>query len=54
MKPNGKIYKKKPYYQKKKEEPFDVGKWIKQNQNTERPRRGRKNSLGDYKKGKRK
>lgn len=51
MKPNGKTYKKKPYYnkEKKKDEPFDIEKWFKQNQNIEHPRRGKKNSLGDKK-----
>lgn len=44
---------KKPF-KKKEEEKFDVEKWIKQHQNVEYPKRGRKNSLGDYKKGKRK
>lgn len=41
-------------YKKPEEEKFDVEKWIKQHQNIEIPRRGKKNSLGDYKKGKRK
>lgn len=44
---------KKPF-KRKEEEKFDVEKWIKQHSNIEYPKRGRKNSLGEYKKGKRK
>jgi hypothetical protein len=39
--------KNKPY--KKKEEKFDVEKWIKQHQNIEYPKRGKKNTLEDKK-----
>jgi hypothetical protein len=42
-----KNFKKKPY--KKREEKFDVERWIKQHQNIEYPKRGKKNSLGDKK-----
>lgn len=42
-----KPFKKRPY--EKKEEKFDVEKWLKQNQNIEYPKRGKKNSLGDKK-----
>lgn len=57
LRPNGnkgnKPYKKKPFI-KKEDEKFDVEKWLKQHSNIEYPKRGKKNSLGDYKKGKRK
>ena len=47
------FYKKKkfsPGFKKKiEEEKFDVEKWIKQHQNIEIPKRGKKNSLGDKK-----
>ena len=46
-------YKNKNKYVKKEEEKFDVEKWIKQHQNIEKPKRGKKNSLGDKKKEKR-
>lgn len=49
-KPKGdiKVFKtNKPY--KKKEEKFDIDKWLKQHQNIEAPKRGKKNSLGDKK-----
>lgn len=42
-------YKNKNKYVKKEEEKFDVEKWIKQHQNIEIPKRGKKNSLGDKK-----
>lgn len=42
-------YKNKNRYVKKEEEKFDVEKWIKQHQNIEKPKRGKKNSLGDKK-----
>lgn len=42
-----KNYKKRPY--KKKDEKFDVEKWIRQHSNIEYPKRGKKNSLGDKK-----
>lgn len=42
-------YKNKNKYVKKEEEKFDVEKWIKQHQNIEQPKRGKKNSLGDKK-----
>ena len=42
-------YKNKNKYVKKEEEKFDVEKWIKQHQNIEKPKRGKKNSLGDKK-----
>lgn len=44
-------YKKKPYKKgykkdwKPKEEKFDIEKWIKQHQNIEYPKRGKKNTL---------
>lgn len=39
-----------PKFKKKQEdEKFDVEKWLKQHQNMETPRRGKKNSLGDKK-----
>lgn len=39
--------KKKPYKKcwKPKEEKFDVEKWIKQHQNIEYPKRGKKNTI---------
>lgn len=43
-----KDFKKKPF-KKKEEEKFDVDKWLKQHQNIETPKRGKKNSLGDKK-----
>ena len=43
-----KDFKKKPF-NKKDEEKFDVDKWLKQHQNIETPKRGKKNSLGDKK-----
>ena len=43
-------YKNKNKHIKKEEEKFDVEKWIKQHQNIEQPKRGKKNSLGDKKK----
>ena len=36
-------------YKKQEEEKFDIEKWIKQHQNIEQPKRGKKNSLGDKK-----
>ncbi len=45
-------YKKRPF--KKKDEPFNVERWIKQHQNIEYPKRGKKNRLGEDKKNKRK
>ena len=42
-------YKNKNKYVQKEEEKFDVEKWIKQQQNIEQPKRGKKNSLGDKK-----
>ena len=42
-------YKNKNRYIKKEDEKFDVEKWIKQHQNIEKPKRGKKNSLGDKK-----
>ena len=42
-------YKNKNKYVKKEEEKFDVEKWIKQHQNIEQLKRGKKNSLGDKK-----
>lgn len=61
MRPNGdkKFNKKKPYnkkFEKKPNEPMtleDIERWIKKNSNHERPRRSRANSLGEYKKNKR-
>lgn len=43
-----KDFKKKPF-KKKEEEKFDVDKWLKQHQNIETSKRGKKNSLGDKK-----
>lgn len=40
---------KKKLFNKKEEEKFDVDKWLKQHQNIETPKRGKKNSLGDKK-----
>lgn len=37
------------FKKKQEEEKFDVEKWLKQHQNMETPRRGKKNSLGDKK-----
>lgn len=48
-KPNKKIANYKGKYKKLEEEKFDVEKWIKQHQNIEVPKRGKKNSLGDKK-----
>lgn len=48
-KPNKKISNYKGKYKKQEEEKFDVEKWIKQHQNIEIPKRGKKNSLGDKK-----
>lgn len=42
-------YKNKNKYIKKEEEKFDVEKWIKQHQNIEQSKRGKKNSLGNKK-----
>lgn len=44
---------KKPYKKKEEDEKFDIEKWIKQHSNIEYPKRGKKNSLGEYKKNKR-
>ena len=43
-----KDFNKKPF-NKKEEEKIDVDKWLKQHQNIEAPKRGKKNSLGDKK-----
>jgi hypothetical protein len=47
------FYKKKKFIpgtkKKNEDEKFDVEKWIKQHQNIETPKRGKKNSLGDKK-----
>lgn len=48
-KSNEKISNYKNKYKKQEEEKFDIEKWIKQHQNIEIPRRGKKNSLGDKK-----
>lgn len=40
--------------QPKKDEKFDVEKWLKQHSNIEYPKRGKKNSLGDKKNKRRK
>ena len=48
-KPNKKISNYKGKYKKPEEEKFDVERWIKQHQNIEIPKRGKKNSLGDKK-----
>ena len=47
------FYKKKKFIpdskKKNEDEKFDIEKWIKQHQNIEIPKRGKKNSLGDKK-----
>lgn len=48
-KSNEKISNYKNKYKKQEEEKFDIEKWIKQHQNIETPKRGKKNSLGDKK-----
>ena len=62
MRPNGdkKFNKKKPYnnkkFERKPDEPMtleDIERWFKKYGNPEKPKRGRKNSLGEYKKNKR-
>lgn len=61
MRPNGdkKFNKKKPYnkkFERKEDGPMtieDIERWFKKNNNQEKPRRGKKNSLGEYKKNKR-
>jgi hypothetical protein len=61
LRPNGdkKFNKKKPYnkkFERKPNEPMtleDIERWIKKNSNHEKPRRSRANSLGEYKKNKR-
>ena len=42
-------YKKRPFKKREEDRKFDVEKWIKQHQNIEQPKRGKKNSLGDKK-----
>jgi hypothetical protein len=37
------------FKKKQEEEKFDIEKWLKQHQNVETPKRGKKNSLGDKK-----
>lgn len=37
------------FKKKQEEEKFDIEKWLKQHQNVEAPKRGKKNSLGDKK-----